>query len=302
MIQSLPHHSVGFRFSSDLSLLTLKGVGLNYIDSHAYSWDNRTRKDTHCLIQYCIDGEGTLEIDNIYHPILPGDAFIINIPGKSRYFLPEHSDHWEFLYLEFTKECLPLMLKIHRNIGPVIHLKNPSGITEQMFLIYKKALNNELKTFFENAKLAMTFWLDITEYVLTLATDELSKIDIAKSYIDQNYFHENLNLDMIAENSNLSKYYLCKEFKRKYGIPPGKYLKELRISQACRLLSTSSDFSMMDIAHMIGYSNDSYFGKVFKAVKGITPDQFRKQTTQYDLVRDLYETPKYISSQNSMKQ
>ena len=74
---SLPHHSVGFRFSSDLSLLTLKGIGLHYIDSHDYSWNNRTRKDEHCLLQFCIDGEGSLEIDGITYSILPGDAFLI---------------------------------------------------------------------------------------------------------------------------------------------------------------------------------------------------------------------------------
>ena len=57
---SIPHQSIGFSFSSDLSLLTLKGIGLQYVDDHSYSWDNRNRKDSHCIIQYCIDGEGAI--------------------------------------------------------------------------------------------------------------------------------------------------------------------------------------------------------------------------------------------------
>ena len=42
---------------------------------------------------------------------------------------------------------------------------------------------------------------------------------------------------------------------------------------------------------MVGYSNNNYFGKVFKAEKGISPDKYRKQSAKYDLVRAVYETP-----------
>ena len=124
---SLPHHSIGFYFSSDLSFLTLRGVGLHYIDSHEYSWNNRNRKDELCLIQYCIDGKGALEINGMHYPILPGDAFIIDIPGENHYYLPADSSHWEVLFLEFSKECLPLIRKIYQNTGPVIHLTEESA-------------------------------------------------------------------------------------------------------------------------------------------------------------------------------
>lgn len=51
---------------------------------------------------------------------------------------------------------------------------------------------------------------------------------------------------------------------------------------------------MPGIARMVGYSINNYFGKVFKASKGITSDKFRKQSTRYDFVREVYETPKQI--------
>ena len=288
------HNSIGFYFSSDLPFLTLAGAGLHYIDSHEYSWDNRNRDQKICLIQYCVDGEGTLELDGILYPILPGDAFVIDIPGESHYYLPSHSSYWEVLYLEFSKECLPLMRKIYRTKGPVVHLTKESGLPDQMLAIYENALKNEMKTFFENTKTAYNLWMDFTLYALTCSDNEISKIDHAKAYIDQNYYMEDLNLDIVAEHAGISKYYMCKEFHKKYGISPGKYLKELRISQSCRLLSTNSDYTIQDIARMVGYSNNNYFGKVFKSSKGITPDQFRKQSVQYDFVRAVYETPKQV--------
>ncbi|MBD5395782.1 MAG: AraC family transcriptional regulator [Lachnospiraceae bacterium] len=288
------NHSIGFSFSSDLPLLALVGLGHHYIDSHDYSWNSRNRNQSLCLIQYCIEGEGALEVDGILYSILPGDAFIIDIPGENHYYLPPHSSYWEILYLEFSKECLPLIRKIYRVKGPVVHLTKESGLADQMMSIYERAVRNEIKTFFENTKAAYNLWMDFTVYALTCSEDEISKIDHVKAYIDQNYYMEDLNLDLVAEHAGISKYYMCKEFHKKYGITPGKYLKELRISQACRLLTTNSDHTIQDIARMVGYSNNNYFGKVFKASKGITPDKFRKQSTQYDFVRVVYETPKRI--------
>lgn len=294
MTQPLPHHSVGFYFASDLSLLTLKGVGLQSVDSPAYSWNSQARKDEQCIIQYSISGEGALDLDGIHYRICPGDAFIIELPGSSCYYLPDSSPRWEFLYLEFSKECLPLIRKIYRNIGPVIHIPRDSAIANQMFNIYEKAIDNRLKTFFENSKIAYNLWMDLTSYVLALSSIEFSKVDAAKAYIDQNYYRDDLNLDLVAEKAGLSKYYMCKEFHKKYGLSPGKYLKELRISQACRLLITNGDYNMQDVARMVGYSNNNYFGKVFKAVKGISPKKYKKQSDQYDFVQAVYETPRQV--------
>lgn len=288
---SISHQSIGFGFSSDLSLLTLKGIGLQYVDTHSYSWDNRSRNDTQCIIQYCIDGEGAIEINELLYPISKGDAFIIDIPGPSHYYLPEHSSHWEFIYLEFTKECLPLLWKIHRTLGPVIHFSDHSRLFTRIMEIYDMALNNKIKSYFENSRIAYDLWLRLMEYVMTLSVSEISKVDHAKVFIDQHYYREDLNLDLIAGYAGLSKYSLCKEFHKKYGVSPGKYLRELRISQACRLLMTKTDYTLQDIAQMVGYSNNNYFGKVFKAEKGISPDKYRKQSGKYDLVRAVYEAP-----------
>ena len=120
----------------------------------------------------------------------------------------------------------------------------------------------------------------------------MSKIDYVKRYIDQNYYKNELNLDLIADNIGISKYYMCKEFHKKYGISPGKYLREIRISNACRLLTTNDNYTLQKIAQSVGYSNDNYFGKVFKAEKGISPAKYKKKSTKYDLIRTVYETVK----------
>lgn len=212
---SVPHQSIGFSFSSDLSLLTLKGIGVQYVDTHTYSWDNRDRKDSHCIIQYCVDGEGAIEVDEISYPLRKGDAFVIDIPGPNHYYLPEHSSYWEFIYLEFTKECLPLLWKIHRTSGPVIHFPESSPFFDQIMEIYGMALNNELKSYFENSRITYDLWMRLTEYAMTLSAGEVTKVDHAKVFIDQHYYMDDLNLDLVADHAGMSKYSLCKEFHKK---------------------------------------------------------------------------------------
>lgn len=289
---SLPHQSIGFDFASDLSLPTLKGIGLQYVDTHNYFWDNCTRKDNLCLIQYTLKGEGTIKIDNIFYTLKPNDAFLIDIPSNSQYYLPKHSSFWEFIYLEFSYECLPFMRKIYQNNGPILKINISEKLIKQLFDIYTKALHNQIKTFFENTRIAYDLWINLTEYALNLSTAKMSKIDYVKRYIDQNYYKNELTLDLIADNIGISKYYMCKEFHKKYGISPGKYLREIRISNACRLLTTNDNYTLQKIAQSVGYSNDNYFGKVFKAEKGISPAKYKKKSTKYDLIRTVYETVK----------
>lgn len=289
---SLPHQSIGFDFASDLSLPTLKGIGLQYVDTHNYFWDNCTRKDNICLIQYTLKGEGTIKIDNIFYTLKPNDAFLIDIPSNSQYYLPKHSSFWEFIYLEFSYECLPFMRKIYQNNGPILKINISEKLIKQLFDIYAKALHNQIKTFFENTRIAYDLWINLTEYALNLSTAKMSKIDYVKRYIDQNYYKNELTLDLIADNIGISKYYMCKEFHKKYGISPGKYLREIRISNACRLLTTNDNYTLQQIAQSVGYSNDNYFGKVFKTEKGISPARYKKQSTKYDLIRTVYETVK----------
>lgn len=292
MEQKLPHYSIGFHFQGELPFPTLKGVGFHYIDSHSYSWNNKNRKNSHCLFQYTVSGKGLLQENGTLYPQQAGDAFLIDIPSESHYYLPDSSDFWEVLYFEFSKECLPMLYKITGHCGPVLHLQGHSHFPEQMFQIYQQALTNGLKTFFENTKTAYSFLVDLMAFSAVHSSEKASKAHIAKNYIHANYYSPVLSLDEIAEHTGVSKFYIIREFQKKFNISPGQYLTELRIRQACRLLQQNVSYTLDEVAQMTGFSNSNYFGKVFKRLKHMTPVQYRKQNEQYDYIRIMYETPR----------
>lgn len=291
MLKDYPYTAIKYQFFSDLPLITLVGIGLQDITDHAYSWHNLHRRDKHCLLQYCISGQGALTVNNSTYTVSKGKAFLINIPGNSHYYLPQNSSRWKFIYLEFSAETLPLLCKIHNRLGPVIYLEKETELIQQISSFYEHALNNTLNSLFLNTKLAYNFWMDLLNYSLAYSAENSAKIDIAKQYIEHNYRKSTLNIDMLADETGYSKYHLCKKFHKQFGISPMKYLQQMRISVACKLLINKPDFTVKKIAAEVGFNDSDYFCKVFKLLESTTPNTFRKQSAYYNSLQIIYEKP-----------
>lgn len=292
----LPFGSVGFHITSALPLQTLRGIGMHHITSHDYHWDNRVRKNSYVLLQYTISGKGSFQTPDHTYPQQAGDLFLVQVPGDSQYSLPDDSECWDVLYLEFSSECLPLLYHIHLSCGPAFHLEASSTLPEQMKQLYADAISNQLASVFDNSKAAYAFLLDLADYALENPALSSPRVTLAKNYLDSNYYNTDLNLDEVADAVGLSKYHLCREFNHLYGISPGKYLANLRLQKSCALLLQNRQHTIAEIASMVGFSNDNYFCKVFRKAFGTTPTQYRLQNQNYDLVRVLHDSHSRIPS------
>ena len=292
----LPFGSVGFHITSALPLQTLRGIGMHHITSHDYHWDNRVRKNSYVLLQYTISGKGSFQTPDHTYPQQTGDLFLVQVPGDSQYSLPDDSECWDVLYLEFSSECLPLLYHIHQSCGPAFHLEASSTLPEQMKQLYADAISNQLASVFDNSKAAYAFLLDLADYALEHPALSSPRVTLAKNYLDSHYYTTDLNLDEVADAVGLSKYHLCREFNHLYGISPGKYLANLRLQKSCALLLQSRQHTIAEIASMVGFSNDNYFCKVFRKAFGTTPTQYRLQNQNYDLVRVLHDSHPRIPS------
>ena len=92
-------------------------------------------------------------------------------------------------------------------------------------------------------------------------------------YIQKN-FSDELTLEAIAEQMNLSKYHLCRSFKKRMGMSPKKFLTYIRMNTAKELMS--KDLNISAIAAEIGYNDISSFIEQFKKHTGMTPSAYRK--------------------------
>ena len=86
---------------------------------------------------------------------------------------------------------------------------------------------------------------------------------------------EDISLMQIGEEFHLTPEYLCARFKNSTGETVGQYLKIVRIGRARILLMERPDLNLSRIGELCGYRSPSYFGKVFREMTGLTPQNFR---------------------------
>ena len=98
--------------------------------------------------------------------------------------------------------------------------------------------------------------------------------DLLKDFIVNNY-SEDINLNLIADNLNYSPSYLTKIFCQVYDCTPSRYLINLRMSHAQRLLLHEPGLSIKQIGEMCGYHDQGYFSRIFKKYTGKSPLEFR---------------------------
>jgi two-component system response regulator YesN len=101
-----------------------------------------------------------------------------------------------------------------------------------------------------------------------------SIIDKANKYIE-NHYAEEITLDDVAKEVNLSSYYFSRFYKEESGINFSDKLVNVRIEKAKELLK-KEDLSIKDVCFMVGYMEPNYFSKIFKKITGYTASEYKK--------------------------
>lgn len=94
-----------------------------------------------------------------------------------------------------------------------------------------------------------------------------------KSYIREQMAY-NVSLKELAEVFNYNEKYLGQLFKSRCGYSIKGYCNYIRIKQAKRML-TDTKLSVSKIAQQLGFSNVTYFDRVFRYYTGISPHTYR---------------------------
>lgn len=94
-------------------------------------------------------------------------------------------------------------------------------------------------------------------------------------YIDMN-FAEPISTERIASELGYNKSYFCTNFKRNFGDNFLHYLCDYRINVAAERIAGGAR-SLTEVAASVGFSDYCYFSRCFRRVKGVPPNELRKQ-------------------------
>ena len=102
----------------------------------------------------------------------------------------------------------------------------------------------------------------------------LERLRPALSYINEAYGSE-IPLADLSAAVHLTPEYFCRAFKHATGLSPVEYINRVRVIKSEQLLR-ESDATVTEIALSVGFSQASYFNRVFRRYKGMTPGEYRK--------------------------
>jgi AraC-like DNA-binding protein len=140
-----------------------------------------------------------------------------------------------------------------------------------MYIQKAELLNNYVALTRLNAQMVMDF------------TERIEKVrggkNVSKLTIDiRNYILQHLSNPIttrdIAEYIGANRTYLCKLFREQNGITINRYILNVKIEEARRLL-VATNKSLAEIAFCLGFSSQSHFHNTFHRLCGTTPKQFR---------------------------
>lgn len=98
---------------------------------------------------------------------------------------------------------------------------------------------------------------------------------LAKKYIEANYPIENLSLEKVAEEVQISPAYLSRLLKQEVGVSFVDYLTQIRVKRAVQLMNDPT-LKVYEVAEQVGYRSQHYFSTAFKKVLGVSPIEYRK--------------------------
>ncbi len=148
-------------------------------------------------------------------------------------------------------ETLPAKSKLHRFIS---FLEILDAISKEQLITLSSAIHN--KSYGEEEGKRMR---DIFEYTL-------------------NHFDRNISLDQVSGIANMTPNAFCRYFKQRTNKTYINFLLDIRVGNACKLLTKKTDLSIAEISYTSGFNNLTNFNRKFKSIKGMTPSEFRKKS------------------------
>lgn len=124
--------------------------------------------------------------------------------------------------------------------------------------------------------------LNADGYAFEVESTDNDRINVIYDYV-QAHFQRAIPLEEIAAVANMTVPSFCRYFKRISGKKFTRFVNEIRIVHACKLL-TEQQLSISNVSFESGFNNVSHFNRLFKDITKKSPSDYRKQ-----IVKILHE-------------
>lgn len=239
------------------------------------------------------EGEAFFQVYQKKYKVRPGEGFLLNqnvphscsSPGNEHVRYSTILVRPDFLYGDFgsdvERKCFRPFLQ--NSAVPCIHLTRSDEKGEE---ILKKL--NQVEEAFDQKSFCYELRIrgllceafsailyehrqELTKFVPANQL-ELERLEKMLNYLNT-HFAEVISLQELADQIHLSREVCCRLFKKMTGKTITGYLEEYRANKSFPLVQ-SGQYSMMQIAEIVGFSNPSRFARAFHRRFGYNPGEY----------------------------
>lgn len=240
------------------------------------------------LLVLCKSGEGEIGIDLCEYEFRPGSLIVISPKSYLSMFRPRTNTHFSVLVvaksaiegmLPKLTDLLPYMIA-----GKTDCVTNLSPETTDQLSYFYGFIHKKLtgpRTPFRRQKLLcllQTIFYELFDLDATMeqTKPKTRKEEIMANFIIQvcNNFKQNRQVSFYADRLFITPKHLSSVVKEISGRTAGEWIENYVIMEAKVLLKTT-DLTIQEIAARMNFKNQSFFGKYFRHITGVSPTQYR---------------------------
>lgn len=251
---------------------------------------NKLHQHEEIQISFIVEGKGTLIVGDTVNDYNKGDLLVIGSNLPHVFESDSHSSpQSQMLSLFFTKtafgshffnlEELKELNSFFKRATYGFKFISEPEVVKSIFLRLKKA--SKLEQFMSLLKLLKLTsegeYKSLSSFIYDKKFNavEGKRMQDIFEYTMKHYTKE-ITLDTIAGIATMTKTAFCKYFKKRTNKTYFRFLSELRIEHACKLIESSQEFSILDIAYRSGFKNISNFNRQFRTLKHTNPTGYKK--------------------------
>jgi AraC-like DNA-binding protein len=257
--------------------------------------DNGFRAHRHDYLEFSfvVDGSGSETINDVSHPMVPG-TFTFVLPYQVHEIFTDPGNTLVLYNCEFSMDLLMEPGPNNELAGLINDLNSLQAyvqfevhemeqmrrLIEEMFEEYNGSDRWRRTVLQIRLKEILVRFDRYRRKGISLQGDVRHSSKVSASiwpiihYIHCNY-QEDFTLTDLAALFAMSMSRISEVIKQATGQTFVHFLHDLRLRHACSLL-VSTDMSVIEIAHEVGYGSYKTFSHIFREIKGVAPKDYRK--------------------------
>lgn len=228
-------------------------------------------------VQYLAEGKGYYEDDGVIKTFEKGDI-ILFFPGVRQHYYFLEEDKTRLMWSHFYGDACSFLEPLRSDRTIHIKLRDPQE--------FERVLKRLVTAYNEKAAFHETVCNGYMMVLMALIMkNALSKGLYSDSPLNESlesvisymhlHFSAPIDLEKYAEMCYMSRSRFIHVFKSYTGVSPYHFQLKIRIERAIEML-TNTSVPITECAEAVGFSDTSYFCRIFKKITGKTPSSYRE--------------------------